>query len=153
MVDVEVLNTATTAAGETKVAVALFDENGRPSGTAKLASPLLLPAATSSSEPSSTHTSTITLDVTGGAVQLWSVARPYLYTLQVTLSSGDMRNTSIGIRTTVWSGDRGLHMNDEHIKVRGFCSHESFGGVGMAIPDRVNLFRVQALRSVGGNGW
>jgi beta-galactosidase/beta-glucuronidase len=23
----------------------------------------------------------------------------------------------------------------------------------MAIPDRVNLFRAQALRSVGGNGW
>ena len=23
----------------------------------------------------------------------------------------------------------------------------------MAIPDRINLFRAQALRSVGGNGW
>ena len=30
---------------------------------------------------------------------------------------------------------------------------ESFGGVGMAIPERVNLFRAQGLRSVGGNGW
>jgi len=44
-------------------------------------------------------------------------------------------------------------MNDEKIKIRGFCNHESFGGVGMAIPDRINLFRAQALRSVGGNGW
>ena len=38
----------------------------------------------------------------------------------------------------------------EHVKIRGFCNHESFGGVGMAIPDRVNLFRAQGLRSVGG---
>ena len=34
-------------------------------------------------------------------------------------------------------------MNQQHIKIRGFCNHESFGGVGMAIPDRVNLFRAQ----------
>lgn len=152
IVDVEVLNTATTATDIT-VAVALFDADGQPSGTAELANPMSLPAASSSSAPSSVLTGTITLDVTGGAVQLWSVARPYLYTLQVTLSSGDSRNTSIGIHTTAWTGDRGLFMNEEHIKVRGFCSHESFGGVGMAIPDRVNLFRAQALRSVGGNGW
>ena len=43
-------------------------------------------------------------------------------------------------------------MNGEHVKVRGFCDHESWGGVGMAVPDRVALFRAQASRSVGGNG-
>ncbi len=31
--------------------------------------------------------------------------------------------------------------------------HNDFTGVGMAVPERVNLFRVQALRGVGGNGW
>jgi hypothetical protein len=33
------------------------------------------------------------------------------------------------------------------------CHHNDFTGVGMAVPERVNLFRVQALRGVGGNGW
>ena len=27
--------------------------------------------------------------------------------------------------------------------MRGFCDHESWGGVGMAVPDRVALFRAQ----------
>ena len=30
--------------------------------------------------------------------------------------------------------------------------HNDFGGVGMAVPDRIKLFRAQTLRSVGGNG-
>ena len=29
----------------------------------------------------------------------------------------------------------------------------SRGGVGNAVPDRVNFFRAQMLRSVGGNAW
>ena len=29
----------------------------------------------------------------------------------------------------------------------------NFGGVGGALPDRLNLFRAQVLRSVGGNAW
>ena len=39
------------------------------------------------------------------------------------------------------------------VKVRGFCDHSNFAGVGGAVPDRVNLYRVQMLRSVGGNAW
>ena len=43
-------------------------------------------------------------------------------------------------------------MNAKPVKVRGFCDHNDFGGVGMAVPDRVKLYRAQQLRSVGGNG-
>ena len=44
-------------------------------------------------------------------------------------------------------------VNGAATKVRGFCDHSNFGGVGGAVPDRVNLFRAQLLRSVGGNAW
>ena len=37
--------------------------------------------------------------------------------------------------------------------MRGFCNHESFTGIGAAIPPRVDLFRVQQMRGVGGNAW
>ena len=37
-------------------------------------------------------------------------------------------------------------------QVRGFCDHTNFAVVGMAVPPRVNLFRAQASRAVGGNG-
>ena len=41
-----------------------------------------------------------------------------------------------GIYSTKWTGDQGFFLNGQHVKIRGFCNHESFGGVGMAIPDR-----------------
>ena len=37
--------------------------------------------------------------------------------------------------------------------LRGFSDHNSFAGVGVAVPARVNLFRAQMLRAVGGNTW
>ena len=46
----------------------------------------------------------------------------------------------------------GFFLNEKHFKVRGFCDHNSFAIVGMAVPERVNLFRAQASRAVGGNG-
>ena len=33
------------------------------------------------------------------------------------------------------------------------CDHSNFAGVGGAVPDRVNLYRTQMLRSVGANAW
>ena len=99
-------------------------------------------------------------------LQLWSVGSPHLYTLVSEVQSGgkvsDSVNTSIGIRSIKNTGDGGFfvshnvglvglslrlsgcrQMNEEHVKVRGFCDHESWGGVGMAVPDRVALFRAQ----------
>ena len=64
----------------------------------------------------------------------------------------DTTNYSVGVRTMVYS-NKGLSLNNEPVKVRGFCDHSNFAGVGGAVPDRVNLYRVQMLRSVGGNAW
>ncbi len=89
--------------------------------------------------------------------KLWSVKSPSLYTVTVDVveKSGkllDTTNYSVGVRTMVYS-DKGLSLNNEPVKVRGFCDHSNFAGVGGAVPDRVNLYRVQMLRSVGGNAW
>eukprot|EP01052_Picozoa_sp_SAG31_P045263 SAG31_NODE_8198_length_1498_cov_1.484632_1_plen_463_part_01 len=115
------------------------------------------------------------------SAKLWSVGSPFLYTLVSTVLDDngkelDTVNTSIGIRSLKCklsascmnnaccissdhrkrletdTGNGGMFVNSEHVKVRGFCDHESWGGVGMAVPDRVALFRAQASRSVGGNG-
>ncbi len=45
------------------------------------------------------------------------------------------------------------HLNNLPFIWRGFNNHNSFAGVGMAIPDRVNLFRAQSARAVGANAW
>ena len=52
-----------------------------------------------------------------------------------------------------WSPRRGFLLDDTHVKIRGFCNHNNFAGVGMAVPDHVNLARVQTLRGLGGNAW
>ena len=95
--------------------------------------------------------------------ELWSVARPFLYTLVATLRPGvggnahpaevDSVNSTLGIRELVWNAADGLHVNGQNVKLRGFCNHESFAGVGAAIPPRVDLLRVQQMRGVGGNAW
>jgi beta-galactosidase/beta-glucuronidase len=53
----------------------------------------------------------------------------------------------------VWDPVDGLHLNSQRVKMRGFCNHESFAGVGAAIPPRIDLVRIQQMRGVGGNAW
>jgi len=57
-----------------------------------------------------------------------------------------------GFRHLRYDANDGFFLNNEHFKVRGFCDHNNFAVVGMAVPERVNLFRAQASRAVGGNG-
>jgi len=101
---------------------------------------------------------TITLSGADG-VELWSIPRPYLYTLQTSITACgnaatvlDSVNTTVGVRTLKYLAETGFSMNGQPTKVRGFCDHNDFASVGMAVPDRINLFRAQASRSVGGNG-
>lgn len=51
-----------------------------------------------------------------------------------------------------WDEDYGSFLNEQRVRLRAFCDHESFTAVGMAIPQRLQLFRFQAQRGIGGNG-
>lgn len=53
----------------------------------------------------------------------------------------------------VFTGEAGLTLNNENIKLRGFSHHDSFVGSGVAMLPRLDLFRVQASRAVGSNVW
>lgn len=90
------------------------------------------------------------------AVNLWTLRSPTLYTIRTLLLSSnrvlDEENITVGFRSLEYTADTGFHLNNKHFKVRGFCDHNNFASVGMAVPDRVNLYRANAARSVGGNG-
>jgi hypothetical protein len=95
-------------------------------------------------------------------IELWSIARPYLYQMQACLilmipSSQlppmDNVTHSIGVRHTRWDPNTGFYLNGKHFTWRGFNNHNDFTGVGVAVPDRVNLFRGQMMRAVGANAW
>ena len=90
--------------------------------------------------------------------ELWSVARPYLHVLAVTLldaggAAVDAANVTVGIRTVRWDAQNGAFLNEQPLKLRGFCNHASFASVGMGMPARVNLLRLQQIRGMGGNSW
>jgi hypothetical protein len=92
-------------------------------------------------------------------IELWSITRPYFYRLNVMLISAsdhstiDHSNFTIGIRRTQWDPNTGFYLNGKHFTWRGFNNHNDFTGVGVAIPDRLNLFRGQMMRAVGANSW
>ena len=150
------------AANSTATAVfSLLDASGKVVATATQAGPNdpgCKPWGNRGCPPKDLRSATLNLT----NAQLWSVARPYLYTLEVSVSvsvggSGggtvDAVTQSVGIRTLAWDAEQGLKVNEQRVKLRGACNHESFTGVGAALPDRVDLLRVQQLRGVGMNAW
>eukprot|EP00035_Acanthoeca_spectabilis_P016130 m.326674 g.326674 ORF g.326674 m.326674 type:complete len:946 (-) comp16485_c0_seq4:4008-6845(-) len=109
--------------------------------------------------PAGVASSVVVLPVTWHdvPVQMWSVQTPNLYTVTFEVVSGttvfDSLNITTGVRDVRFDADKGLFINEQRIKMRGFCDHSNFGGVGGAVPDRLQLYRAQALRAVGGNAW
>lgn len=92
------------------------------------------------------------------SASLWNVApAPPLYTLVSTLWVGgapvDDVVTTIGIRNAVWSPNEGFMLNGLPVPVQGFSNHQSFAGCGNALPDRIDDFRISALRGLGANMW
>ena len=83
---------------------------------------------------------------------LWSVDSPYLYTLR--LVCGDETETvRFGIRTVAFDADRGFLLNGKEVKVRGACVHQDFGGVGVALSDNLNYYKIKRLKDMGVNAY
>jgi beta-galactosidase/beta-glucuronidase len=141
-----------SAAGAT-VRYTLIDPSGAVVGAA--ATPCLASAESVTAAGSIITVSGANITITNP--QRWSVKTPVLYILAAELmQSGavvDSLNTTMGLRSIDWSSAMGFALNDKPVHIRGFSHHSDFGGVGGAVPDRINVFRANALRSVGGNTW
>ncbi len=90
-----------------------------------------------------------------GAPALWSPESPALYRLVTTVESdgkvADRTETEFGIRTLAFDADRGFLLNGKPYVIKGMCNHQDHAGVGSAIPDAVQYFRVQRLKDMGCN--
>ena len=86
---------------------------------------------------------------------LWSPETPRLYKLVTTVrSSGrimDRVETAFGIRTFVFDPNRGFLLNGEPYVIKGTADHQDHAGVGTALPDALQYFRVRALKQMGSN--
>jgi beta-galactosidase len=86
---------------------------------------------------------------------LWSVDEPNLYSAIVTVEADgnvrDAERVTFGVRTAVFDADRGFFLNGKSLKIQGTCNHQDHAGVGAALPDRVQWFRLAVLREMGCN--
>ncbi|BDI34237.1 beta-galactosidase [Capsulimonas corticalis] len=89
--------------------------------------------------------------------RLWSPDTPTLYTAHSAVVLGDKAvdtvDTSFGVRTIRFDANHGFFLNGRPLKIKGTCNHQDFAGVGNAVPDRLEYWRVKKLKAMGGNAW
>ena len=85
----------------------------------------------------------------------WSPETPHLYSAVVTLESDgtarDAERVAFGVRTIHFDVDHGFFLNGKPVKVQGTCNHQDHAGVGAALPDRLQYFRIGVLQGMGCN--
>jgi beta-galactosidase len=87
--------------------------------------------------------------------ELWSPESPKLYKLVTTVEVDgnvvDQKETEFGIRTFAFDPTNGFLLNGKHYELYGTCNHQDMAGVGAALPDALQSFRVAKLKEFGCN--
>ena len=103
--------------------------------------------------------SRVTLDQAAAIASpvLWSLETPHLYTLVTELRVEDRvidrYLTSFGVRSLRFDPAQGFFLNGQHVKLKGTCNHQDHAGVGAALPDRLQAFRLELLKGMGCNAY
>lgn len=88
---------------------------------------------------------------------LWSPESPRLYQLVAAVRSGgelaDRVITPFGVRTVAFDAERGFLLNGKPYELKGTCNHQDHAGVGAALPDHLQYFRVRRLKEMGDNAY
>jgi beta-galactosidase len=88
---------------------------------------------------------------------LWSIDSPHLYKLvTVILEDGkpvDQYETRFGIRDIRFDAKQGFFLNGKPIKLKGTNNHQDHAGVGTAIPDELQYWRIRQLKEMGSNAY
>jgi beta-galactosidase len=88
---------------------------------------------------------------------LWSLEEPHLYRLMTTVESAgeevDREETTFGIRTVLFDANKGFFLSGKPTKLKGTCNHQDHAGVGSALPDRLQYYRVERLKEMGSNAY
>jgi beta-galactosidase len=88
---------------------------------------------------------------------LWSLENPYLYRVIAVLRSGGSTVDSVavrfGIRAVTIDKDNGLFLNGKPVKIQGVCCHQDHAGVGSALPDYLQYYRIGLLKEMGVNAY
>jgi len=98
---------------------------------------------------------TFTASASLASPALWSLETPHLYSAVVTVESSgmprDAERLRFGVRSVVFDPDKGFFLNGKSVKIKGTCNHQDHAGVGAALPDGLQRYRVAVLKEMGSN--
>jgi beta-galactosidase len=97
---------------------------------------------------------------------LWSPETPKLYKVVVKVFGAgstdhsanpketiDLKENEFGIRTVAFDVEKGFLLNGKPYVLKGTCNHQDHAGVGAALPDGLQYFRVAKLKEMGDNAY
>ena len=86
---------------------------------------------------------------------LWSLEERHLYRVVMEVEADgvkvDRQQTPFGIRTVAFDAAKGFLLNGKAVKLKGTCNHQDHAGVGVAVPDAVQYYRIRRLQEMGSN--
>lgn len=90
--------------------------------------------------------------------RLWALEDPYLYKVITLVKSAqgkviDSVQTRLGIRTLKFDANEGFFLNGKHLKIQGTNNHQDHAGVGSALPDDLQYYRIGLLKEMGANAY
>ena len=145
------LSLGTVVANEAKQAESarvrwqILDAEGKTIATAES------PVQTVNGEGSATFTATTKI----ADAKLWSPETPEIYSAIVTVEAAgkarDAERVSFGMRTIAFDADKGFFLNGKSLKIKGTCNHQDHAGVGAALPDRLQWYRLAVLKEMQSN--
>jgi beta-galactosidase len=96
------------------------------------------------------------LEIEVKAPALWSLEDPALCRLRATLENGgeavDEMEINFGFREIEFSPS-GFFLNGRRVEIQGTCNHQDHAGVGIALPDRLQTWRLRQLKTAGCNAY
>ena len=99
------------------------------------------------------ETATVKQKINVSNARLWSIEDPYLYKVYAVIKENGKEvyreQTRLGIRTIKFDAKKGFFLNGKHLKIKGTNNHQDHAGIGTALPDYVQYYRIKKLKELG----
>ncbi|MFY7665891.1 beta-galactosidase GalA [Flavobacterium sp.] len=87
----------------------------------------------------------------------WDLENPYLYRAVVVVEKNGQKihqeKVKFGIRSFEFDVKKGFSLNGKRFKIKGTNNHQDHAGVGAAMPDDLQYYRIRLLKEMGSNAY
>ncbi len=89
--------------------------------------------------------------------KVWDVDEPNMYNVVTRVYMDeeliDSEKTVCGFRSIAIDAEKGFMLNGRPLKIFGTCNHQDFSGLGVAVPDSIQEYRIERLKTMGCNAY